>query len=167
MQQLAQHKKLFKPLYKDKLHTVMSKYGARFLKPAAGPTANKHSLENKATTNTQLRGDFEAALAVISAPMGAVDFAKALDDAYQSRNGESRAHSTRAIMRERCCIRAKSPACQLLLHADAQHVNTNEQLEAELKGLHEAGVAELFEDDEPAAALLVKHYDVFLQLLPR
>lgn len=136
MQQLAQHKKLFKPLYKDKLHTVMSKYGARFLKPAAGPTANKHSLENKATTNTQLRGDLEAALAVISAPMGAVDFAKALDDAYQSRN-------------------------------DAQHVNTNEQLEAELKGLHEAGVAELFEDDEPAAALLVKHYDVFLQLLPR
>ena len=54
----------------------------------------------------------------------------------------------------------------LLLSADMQHVNTNAQLEKQLKGLKEAGVAELFEDDMPVAALLIRCYEQFMQLLP-
>ena len=53
----------------------------------------------------------------------------------------------------------------LKLYADEEHVNTNEQLEEEFKSMRKAGVVQLMADVMPLECLIVRHYEVFMQLL--
>ncbi len=49
--------------------------------------------------------------------------------------------------------------------AAEQHINTHEQLESEFECMRKAGVVQLMEDMMPLECLIVKHYEVFLQLI--
>jgi len=47
-----------------------------------------------------------------------------------------------------------------------QHVNTNQQLELDMKRMRDDGVVQLMQEDMPMECMIIEHSDVFLALLP-
>ena len=45
-------------------------------------------------------------------------------------------------------------------------MNTNQQLEMEMKRMRDDGVVELLQEDMPMECMIIEHSDVFLALLP-
>ena len=159
LQQHRNHTNLLQGLYDSKLRSLISKFSSRFITTPVAPTdmQNRGGVASLFVQSPQRASAAEAALAAVGSLMTAQEFAAGLDLAYAARNGEQR-------QSELSLQYALNPD-HLKLYAAEQHVNTNEQLEYEFKCMRKAGVVQLMADVLPLECLIVRHYEVFMQLL--
>ncbi len=181
--ELKHHKVLLRGLYEGKLRTVVAKYSSRLLTGnpvAAEDMKNKGSLETLFSKLPERASAAKAALAAVGSQMSTEDFAVGLDTTYANRNGESTSDKVYVTFDKvyAACVKAGQTSAISIAHnhvlisfphlahiAAEQHINSNEQLESEFKCLRNAGVVQLMEDEMPLECLIVKHYEVFMQLV--
>jgi hypothetical protein len=162
LQQQRQHSQLLKGLYRERLQTVLAKYSARF---CAAPVAqedlrNRGGVAAQFASAPQKSESAAAALACVGSQMTAAEFAQQLDTIYVARNGEF------ACMLQCSCYNASLAHLHAHMCAETQHVNTDAQLESELRLLRTDGVVQLCSETMPFECMIVDHYETFLQLLP-
>lgn len=172
LQRLQRHDTLLKDLYRERVLSLMAKYSSRFLKPPNEGSEAKQGVVNFFQSDPQKAAAAEAALVAVGSGLSSNDFAMALDDMYYERGSEwppcsvQDARPTPLLVAHPQCTARNFTYCGCIACAEIQHINTTVQLEAEMKQLCKNGCVDMLEDDMPIACTIIKHYDIFLALLP-